>query len=347
VDPPDAVTVVPVRERAGAHRVLDPPGGLPQPAWRVDPDAPLRPSELALSVERISLDAWSFRQLWGDAEGDEGRFAELLLGVVRDRGKLHNPVTDSGGTLIGVLSELGGAPAAARGFALGERVVPLTSCSAIPLALDRVLAVNPAASEVEVEGRAVLPLAFPLGRVPDDLDPRLAVAAADTAGAPGLVHDLLPEGGTAVVLGANGIAGLLACAAAQERGARVIGIDVDVRAVRETGVAEPVEADATDALAVLDALERGGGGAADLVVHVAAAAGCETAAVAAVADEGTIVLFSLATSFQRCVNVADVFGKRPRMLISNALRLHHADLAYDLLRRHPGVRAEIARRVGA
>ena len=343
MDPPDAVAVVPVRERAGAHRVLDPPGGLPQPAWRVDPHAPLRPSELALAVERISLDAWSFRRLWGEAGGDEGRFADLLLAVVRDRGKLHNPATDSGGTLIGAVSELGGEPAAARGFQVGERVVPLTSCSAIPLALDRVLAVNPAASEVEVEGRAVLPLAFPLGRVPDDLDPRLVVAAADTAGAPGLVHDLLPEAGTAVVLGANGIAGLLACAAAQERSARVLGVDLDVRAVRETGVAEPVAADATDALAVLDAL---GGVEADVVAHVAAAAGCEAGAVAAVAAEGTIVFFSLATSFQRCVNVADVFGKRPRMLISNALRLHHAGLAYDLLRRHPKVRAEIERRAG-
>ena len=338
---------MPVRERAGAHRVLEPRGGLPQPAWRVDPHAPLRPSELALAVERISLDSWSFRQLWGEAEGDEGRFADLLFAVVHDRGKLHNPVTDSGGTLIGAVSELGGPAGAARGFQVGERVVPLTSCSAIPLALDRILAVNPAASEIEVEGRAVLPLAFPLGHVPDDLDPRLVIAAADTAGAPGLVHDLLPEGGRAVVLGANGIAGLLACAAAQERGARVLGVDVAVRAVAETGVAEPVEADATDARAVLDALERVGGGEADLVAHVAAAVGCEAAAVAAVAEEGTIVLFSLATSFQRCVNVADVFGKRPRMVISSALRLHHADLAYDLLRRHQRVRAEIARRVGA
>ena len=101
------------------------------------------------------------------------------------------------------------------------------------------------------------------------------------------------------------------------------------------------------ALAVAEAVEAAGAGEADLVAHVAAAAGCEASAVAAVAPEGTIVLFSLATSFARCVNVADVFGKRPLMLVSNALRLHHTELAYDLLRRDPALRAELAQRVGS
>jgi L-erythro-3,5-diaminohexanoate dehydrogenase len=325
-----------LHERIGAHRVVDPPGELPQPAQRLDAVSALRPTEFALSVERISLDAWSFRELWGET------FEERLLALVAERGKLHNPVTDSGGTLLGTVEEIGPVAAAERGLAPGDRVVPLVSASAIPLALERVLAVRPESAEVEAEGRAVLPLAFPVARAPDDLDPHLALAAADTAGAPGLVHDLTEPGGSVAVLGANGTAGLLACVAARERGAsRVVGIDLVTDALERTGVAESVRADAANALAVLDALD---GFEADVVAHAASAPGCEASAVAAVAPEGTIVLFSLATSFQRCVNVADVFGKRPRMLIATALRLHHADLAYDLLRRHSAVREEIARR---
>jgi len=258
---------------------------------------------------------------------------------VAERGKLHNPATDSGGTLLGTVTSVG----AGRELEAGDRVVALASTSAIPLALGRVLSVRAAAAEIEVEGRAVLSAALPAARVPDDLDDRLAVAAADVAGAPGLVHDLLPDGGTAVVIGASGSAGLLACAAARDRGARVLGVDLDVGPLERTGVAEPVEADAQDAVGVLDAL---GGVEADVVAHVATAPGCEASAVAAVAAEGTIVLFSLATSFPRCVNVADVFGKRPRMLVATALRLHHAPLAWELLRRHDGVRAELGRRLG-
>ena len=326
--------------------MLEPAGALPQPAWRLDPHAPLRASETAIAVERISLDAVSFRRLWADADGRDDAFAERLLALVRVRGKAHNPDTDSGGTLLGVVSELGPDAADERGLAPGDRVVALASTSAIPLALERVVAVRPEAAEVEVEGYAVLAAALPVGRVPADLDPRLVAAAADVAGAPGLVHDLLPESGLAVVLGASGSAGLLACAAARDRGARVVGIDLDVRPLEGTGVAEPVQADAQDAVAVLEALEAAGVPGADLVAQAATAPGCEAAAVAAVATEGTIVLFSLATSFQRCVNVADVFGKRPRMVIATALRLHHAELAYDLIRRHDAVRGELGRRLG-
>jgi L-erythro-3,5-diaminohexanoate dehydrogenase len=337
-----------LRERTGAHRVLDPPGGLPQPARRVDPHAPLRASELALAVDRVSVDAWSFRHLWADAREDERAFARALHEVVEERGKLHNSQTDSGGTLVGTVAEIGDEAAAERRLASGDRVVPLTSCSAIPLVLERVRAVNPRAAEVEVEARAIVPLAYPVERVPRNLDERLVVAAADTAGAPGLVHDLVDPGARVTILGANGTAGLLACASARDRGAaRVVGVDLVTAALERTGLAEPVQADATDALALFDALVAVGAAEADLVAHVAAAAECEASAVAAVAPEGTIVLFSLATSFQRCVNVVDVFGKRPLMVVSNALRRHHAELAYELLRRHPRLRAELGERVGA
>jgi L-erythro-3,5-diaminohexanoate dehydrogenase len=309
---------------------------LPQPAWRLDPHAPLRPGETEVAVERLSVDAVSFRQLWS---GDEEAFAERLLELVGARGKLHNPDTDSGGTLLGTVASGGEG----RGLAPGDRLVALASTSAIPLALERVLAVRPEAAEVSVEGRAVLAPALPSARVPHDLDPGLAVAAADVAGAPGLVHDLLPEGGTCVVLGASGSAGLLACAAARDRGARVVGLDLDPAPVERTAIAEPLQVDARDAVAVAAALA---GLEADVVAQVATAPECEASAVAAVAAEGTIVYFSLATSFQRCVNVADVFGKRPRMVIATALRLHHAPLAWELLRRHDAVRAELGRRLG-
>jgi L-erythro-3,5-diaminohexanoate dehydrogenase len=320
--------------------VLEPQGALPQPAWKLDAHAPLRVTEMAVDVERISIDAVSFRQLWTDPDA----FPERLVALVRERGKLHNPDTDSGGTLLGTVAEVGAA--SGRDVEPGEHIVALASTSAIPLVLDRVLSVSPEAAEVEVEGRAVLAAALPTSRVPTDLDPRLAVATADVAGAPGLVHDLLAQRSIAVVIGAAGTAGLLACAAARERGARGGGGARALRARATTGGAAPGHPDARDAVAVLEALQAQRIPGADVVAQVATAPGCEAAAVAAVADEGTIVLFSLATSFARCVNVADVFGKRPRMLIATALRLHHAELAWDLLRRHDVVRRELERRLG-
>ena len=40
-----------------------PPGVLPQAAWRLDPDPPIWPDEVLVDVERLNLDAASFRQL--------------------------------------------------------------------------------------------------------------------------------------------------------------------------------------------------------------------------------------------------------------------------------------------
>ena len=55
----------------GLHRVLEPAGVLPQAAWRLDTDPRLHPDEVRVRVERLNLDAASFRQL-SDAHGGDG-----------------------------------------------------------------------------------------------------------------------------------------------------------------------------------------------------------------------------------------------------------------------------------
>src|SRR4051794_38831715 len=58
-------------ERAlGVHRVLEPAGVLPQAARRVDADPTIGPDEVRIAVERLNLDAASFRQLTEARNGD-------------------------------------------------------------------------------------------------------------------------------------------------------------------------------------------------------------------------------------------------------------------------------------
>ena len=52
----------------GLHRVLEPAGVLPQAALRLDPSPELWPDEVRVRVDRLNLDAASFRQLT-DADG--------------------------------------------------------------------------------------------------------------------------------------------------------------------------------------------------------------------------------------------------------------------------------------
>ena len=85
----------------GLRRVVSPAGVLPQRADVLDPALPLGEDELSIEVEALNVDAASFRQLEGAVGGDPGRIGDEVLRIVRARGKMHNPVTGSGGMLIG------------------------------------------------------------------------------------------------------------------------------------------------------------------------------------------------------------------------------------------------------
>ncbi|MDQ3273790.1 MAG: L-erythro-3,5-diaminohexanoate dehydrogenase, partial [Actinomycetota bacterium] len=109
----------------GLHRVVSPAGVLPQAAQRLDTRAELWPDELRIRVERLNLDAASFRQLWQRHQGDGSAVRAEMLEIVRERGKMHNPVTGSGGMLVGTIEEVG--PDSPLGLRVGDRVTTLVS----------------------------------------------------------------------------------------------------------------------------------------------------------------------------------------------------------------------------
>ncbi|GAB3934663.1 hypothetical protein GCM10027614_08080 [Micromonospora vulcania] len=59
----------------GLHRVVQPAGVLPQAAWRLDASAAIAPNEVRIRVQRLNLDAASFRQLSEKHGGDGTRCA--------------------------------------------------------------------------------------------------------------------------------------------------------------------------------------------------------------------------------------------------------------------------------
>src|SRR4051794_35019406 len=140
----------------GSHRVLEPAGALPQPAWRLDNDVARRfESEIHLAVETLNIDAASFRQMETATRGSEKGIAELVRQTVDTRGKQHNPVTGSGGMLLGRVIWMGQA-ASARGYATGDRVATLASLSLTPLKLDQVTGVRKSSAQLDVEGTAMV-----------------------------------------------------------------------------------------------------------------------------------------------------------------------------------------------
>src|ERR1700755_2648598 len=127
-----------MRRMVGLNRVLEPPGVLRQAAWRLDARPEIAADEVRIRVERLNLDAASFRQLAEKHGGDGDAVRAEVLEIIGTRGKMHNPVTGSGGMLIGVVDAVG--PSSPLGLKVGDRVATLVSLTLTPLALTDALA---------------------------------------------------------------------------------------------------------------------------------------------------------------------------------------------------------------
>jgi L-erythro-3,5-diaminohexanoate dehydrogenase len=343
---------MPESSPVGLHRVISPLGVLPQAADRLDASASIRPSEVRIAVERLNLDAASFRQLETKHGGDGAAVRAEVLDIVAARGKMQNPVTGSGGMLIGTVDEVGAE--SPLGLSKGDRVATLVSLTLTPLAISDGLADWDGRSEqVPAQGHAILFARSIAAVLPDDLDPELALAVLDVCGAPALTDRVVRSAAQArarreepvsvAVIGGAGKSGSLSLAAARRAGARTVGI-VPVVAERDrllaAGLADHVAlADARDPVALAAAVNGALGGPATVTVVCVDVPGCEHGAILATADGGTVIFFSMATSFAAAALGAEGLAADVTMLVGNGYTPGHADFAVDLLRRYDGVRS--------
>ncbi|MDQ3877643.1 MAG: L-erythro-3,5-diaminohexanoate dehydrogenase [Actinomycetota bacterium] len=329
-------------DRYGTHRSLEPRGVLPQQAHAVDASSPVAGDEMAISVELLNVDSASWRQISEQCGGDSGEMSRRLLEIVGERGKLHNPVTGSGGMLVGVVDEVGPQR---DGPALGTRVASLVSLSLTPLQIDEITELSPDSERVGIKGRAILFGSSAYAVVPDDLPPELVLATLDVCGAPAWAARLVRLDTTVAVLGAGGKSGMLVCAQARRSGAkRILGLcwpEETVVAAKQAG-AEAIAVDCTDAVAVARAVQSAlEGEGADLVFVCSNVGGCEGGAILACKDEGRVVFFSMATSFPAAALIAEGLGKSCELTIGNGYVPGHAELALGLVRREPEIAARI------
>lgn len=261
--------------------------------------------------------------------------AKAITDIVSARGKMHNPVTGSGGMLVGTVSELGIHRTTPR---VGTRIATLVSLSLTPLQLEEIVDLDPASEKVKVTGRAILFGSGVYSVLPDDIDTWTALGVLDVCGAPAWMAKLARPGMKVVVIGAGGKSGMLAVAQAArvvgEQG-RVIGLcypEDTAQAATDAG-ADAMVVDCTDALAVAGVVSEAlMGDEADLVFVCTNVPGCEGGAILSCSDQGRIVFFSMATSFTSAALLAEGLGKSCEMTIGNGYVPGHAELALDLVR---------------
>ncbi|MFX0012786.1 MAG: L-erythro-3,5-diaminohexanoate dehydrogenase [Candidatus Hermodarchaeota archaeon] len=324
----------------GTHRVIEPKGTLPQPAFKISNNMKIFDNEILIDVDYLNIDSASFIQLKEEAGGDLEKIKKKIIEIVEERGKMQNPVTGSGGMLIGTVEEIGEALKDKIDLSVGDKIATLVSLSLTPLKIEKILRIKPDIDRVEIEGKAILFESGIYAKLPDDIEDTLALAALDVAGAPAQVKNLVKEGDKVLILGATGKSGLMCSYMAKKmvgKQGNVIGQarnKTRAELLRETNFCHKVIiADVLSPTNVLEeVLKANDGNEVDIAINCLSIPNSELSSILPVKDNGIVYFFSMATSFTKAALGAEGVGKDVIMIIGNGYTKNHAQITLDLLR---------------
>ncbi|GAB1404811.1 L-erythro-3,5-diaminohexanoate dehydrogenase [anaerobic digester metagenome] len=325
----------------GVHRVIEPQGVLPQPASKIDNNMDeLYDNEILIDVITLNVDSASFTQIKEQAGGDEEKIKEIMFDIVEKQGKHRNPVTGSGGMLLGRVEKIGSALEGKIDLKPGDKIATLVSLSLTPLRIDKIKAIRKDVDQVDIEGKAILFESGIYAKIPADLPEKLALSALDVAGAPAQTAKLVKPGDTVVIIGAGGKSGMLCCYEAKKRAGvtgKVIGIthsEKSTKRLMDLDFCDHVfAANATQPVAVMEKVaELTQGQMADITINNVNINDTEMTSILCTKDSGTVYFFSMATSFTKAALGAEGVGSDVTMIVGNGYTRGHAEITLELLR---------------
>lgn len=324
--------------RYGTHRVISPIGSMPQSADQIDNHMVIKSNEMRAKVKTLNIDSASFAQIKAAANSDIETMKDMILSIVSSRGKMHNPVTGSGGMFLGTVIEIG--PDFHADVKVGDEIASLVSLSLTPLKIDRIISIHPNKDQVDIEGEAILFESGIFAKIPHDLPSHLVLSALDVAGAPAQVAKLVQAGDTVLILGASGKSGLLCAYQARKNtgvGGRIIGVIYDAEQYddlyRLSVCDDIVIADARDAIAIYhQVFDLTQGALADVTINVVNVRNTELSSILPTRPGGIVYFFSMATSFTKAALGAEGIASEATMIIGNGYTKGHAELTLNLFR---------------
>ncbi|MEG1555737.1 MAG: L-erythro-3,5-diaminohexanoate dehydrogenase [Bacteroidales bacterium] len=332
--------------RYGTHRVIEPKGTLPQPAYKLDNHMEIYDNEVLIDVKTLNIDSASYTQIRQACQADGEKMKEMIISIVAERGKMQNPVTGSGGMLIGTVKAIG-AHYPNHDLKVGDKIATLVSLSLTPLKLNKILHLDAQHDQVDVEAQAILFESGIYAILPDDIPERLALAALDVAGAPAQVDRLVHEGDTVCLIGGGGKSGILCCYQAMKNVGpygKVIVVEYspeNAQRLLDMKLAHHViVADATNVMEVYNKVkEITGERGCDVTINNVNVPSTEMTSILVTKGQGLIYFFSMATSFTKAALGAEGVGKDLNLIVGNGYAKGHAGLTLNILRESKEIRA--------
>ncbi len=166
----------------GVNRVLEPQHVLPTSAWKLDNTRTIEPFEMRVALKKIHVEGTSFKQICLEANDNDERIKQKIMDIVIRRGKLHNPVTDTGGLFFGEIQEIGPEYDNPQGLCPGDEIICNASLTSMPIYIDRIISIDRAYGQLDVEGYALLFPGITLVKKPEGVPINLTLYAFNESG---------------------------------------------------------------------------------------------------------------------------------------------------------------------
>ncbi len=309
----------PMAEPYPVSRVLEPKHVLPTSAWRLDNNRNIYPDEIRLSLGQIHIEGTSFKQIRTEAGEDPQRIRQKIMDIVIHRGKLHNPVTDTGGLACGIVEQIGADYPNPKGLSVGDAVLCNASLCSVPMHIDHIRSIDPVFRQLEVDGYMVASRYIDLLPIPADIPLDLLLFTFDESGTLYRLHQMVPGRSRFLVVGNSLIANLIFGYVIRREApaAEIVCVfdrqpDVEITGGGVNVLLQQVfnEVHYLDILKPLECMEvLGRDSYFDLSVNCAEIAGAETINMLATKPGGAVLFANLINNLNICLYITESMAK--------------------------------------
>lgn len=303
----------------GTSRVLEPKFVIPTSAWRLDNSRNVRPDEMRISAELIHLEGTSFKQICTEANYDPAEIRREIVDTVIRRGKLHNPVTDTGGVLFGTVEAIGDDYENKADLKKGDKIIINASLTSFPMYLEDVGEIDWVFNQVKAKGYAIVHSDIPVIKVTDNIPVRPLLFALDESGTLYKLSTLIEGKTRFLIVGNNLLSNILYGYVIR----RALGEGCEITCVldKRTGIditGEGIERlisrvfdqiQMLDILRPVECIRQLGESYYDLSVNCAEIPGAETINILATREKGTVLFANLINNLNIALYITESISK--------------------------------------
>ncbi len=326
----------------GLSRVLEPKSVLSTSAWKLDNSRTIRADEMRVSLRRVHLEGANFKQICSEANYNTDRIKQAIVDIVIRRGKLHNPITDTGGLLYGVIEAIGDGFDNKAGVKVGDEVIVNASITSFPMHIEKISEIDRAYNQVLAAGYAVIHSGIPVIKVAEDTPVKELLFALDESGTLFKLSKLLAGKTRFLIVGNKLLTNILYGYVIK----KTLGAECEIVCVldKRTGVMVKGEgidrlcAEVFDEIHLLDILrpiesvDILGESTFDLSVNCAEVPGAETINIMATRRGGTVLFANLINNLNIALYITESVSKELDVLGADGYSEGYADFDIEMIK---------------